>query len=134
MKMGRPKAVILYVVFGVGIIYLISGAFIQSVIQFSNAARIPFLFTSFVMAPLSMNTKMIIMALLDAGPRVSKNASLTFSEVCTLYSLRNLTILVIYTLCYNEKVNHVKRKQNQLGRFSFHIFKNYYFIIKYFHH
>ncbi|XP_023759907.1 sodium/calcium exchanger NCL1 [Lactuca sativa] len=98
MKMGRPKAVILYVVFGVGIIYLISGAFIQSVIQFSNAAHIPFLFTSFVMAPLSMNTKMIIMALLDAGPRVSKNASLTFSEIyngLVMNNLLGLTTLLV---------------------------------------
>ncbi|KAI3510844.1 hypothetical protein L1887_17981 [Cichorium endivia] len=90
MKMGKQKITILYVVFGVGIIYLISGAFIQSVIQFSNAAHIPFLFTSFVMAPLAMNTKMIIMAVLNTGPRVSKNASLTFSEIYSGLVMNNL--------------------------------------------
>ncbi|KAI3739930.1 hypothetical protein L2E82_30344 [Cichorium intybus] len=90
MKMEKPKITILYVVFGVGIIYLISGAFIQSVIQFSNAAHIPFLFTSFVMAPLAMNTKMIIMALLNTGPRVSQNASLTFSEIYSGLVMNNL--------------------------------------------
>ncbi|KAI3739923.1 hypothetical protein L2E82_30336 [Cichorium intybus] len=101
MKMGTPKIMILYVVFGVGVIYIISGAFIQSVIQFSNAAHIPFLFTSFVMAPLAMNTKMIIMALFNAGPRVSKNASLTFSEIYSGLVMNNLLGLttLLATVC-----------------------------------
>ncbi|KAL7618322.1 hypothetical protein Lser_V15G03950 [Lactuca serriola] len=98
MKMRIHKTSILYVVFGVGIIYLISGAFIQSVIQFSNAAHIPFLFTSFVVAPLAMNTKMIITALLDARPSVSMNASLTFSEIyngLVMNNLLGLTTLLV---------------------------------------
>lgn len=84
MKGDEPKSRIMYVIFGVGIIYVISGAFVQSVVQFSDAARISFLFTSFVIAPIAMNTKMIIMALLEAASGVSKNASLTISEVWTI--------------------------------------------------
>lgn len=83
MKMDENKAKIMYVIFGVGIIYLISGAFVQSVVQFSDASQLSFLFTSFVFAPIAMNAKMIIMAIIDAWSHVSKNASLRILEVCT---------------------------------------------------
>ncbi|KAI3510425.1 hypothetical protein L1887_17407 [Cichorium endivia] len=86
----EPKARIMYAIFGVGIISVISGAFVQSVVQFSNAAHISFLFTSFVIAPLAMNTRMIISALLEAASHVSKNASLTISEIYSGLVMDNL--------------------------------------------
>ena len=82
VKRVKPQASIVYVIFGVAIMITISSAFITSVIQFSNAAHIPFLFTAFVMAPIALNAKMVIDALLKAQPNVRTNASLTFSEVC----------------------------------------------------
>ncbi|KAI3510423.1 hypothetical protein L1887_17404 [Cichorium endivia] len=90
LKGDAPKARIMYVIFGVGIIYVISGAFVQSVVQFSDAAHMSFLFTSFVIAPLAMNTKMIITALLEAASHVSKNASLTISEIYSGLVMNNL--------------------------------------------
>lgn len=94
--MDIPKAHILYVIFGVGMMYLISVAFMQSVIQFSDTAHIPFRLTSFVMAPLAMNTRTVIRVLLNAGvPHVSKNASLTFSEVCTLSKCYSLLYIIL---------------------------------------
>nr|XP_043611425.1 sodium/calcium exchanger NCL2-like [Erigeron canadensis] len=102
MQMGKPKlASVLYVISGVAITYIISGAFIQSVIQFSDAAHIPFLFTSFVMAPIAMNARMVITSLLNVGPRVSKNASLTFSEIYSGLVMNNLLgLLTLLTTVY----------------------------------
>ncbi|KAI3510424.1 hypothetical protein L1887_17405 [Cichorium endivia] len=86
----EPKATIMYAICGVGIISVISGAFVQSVVQFSNAAHISFLFTSFVIAPLAMNIRIIITALLDAASHISKNASLTISEIYNGLIMDNL--------------------------------------------
>nr|GEY31311.1 EF-hand domain pair [Tanacetum cinerariifolium] len=48
---------ILYILLGAGTLHLFAGPFMQSVIQFSNALQIPFLFTSFVVAPFFMNAR-----------------------------------------------------------------------------
>ncbi|GJV82176.1 EF-hand domain pair containing protein [Tanacetum coccineum] len=48
---------ILYILLGAGTLYLFAEPFMQSVIQFSSALQIPFLFTSFVVAPFFMNAR-----------------------------------------------------------------------------
>lgn len=101
MKQEKPKASIMYVIVGVAIMITISFAFVLSVIQFSNAAHIPFLFTSFVMAPIAMNAKMVIGAVLNAQRHVRKNASLTFSQVCTLLQQHHLLFVIqLIWKCY----------------------------------
>ncbi|XP_071687653.1 sodium/calcium exchanger NCL-like [Rutidosis leptorrhynchoides] len=129
MPLEIPKAHILYVIFGVGIMYLISGAFMQSVIQFSNAAHIPFRFTSFVMAPLAMNTRMVITALLNVGvPHATKNASLTFSEMYNGLVMNNLlgllTLLItVYvkqlSWIYSDEVLSIMIPCAMIGLFAF---------------
>lgn len=64
---------------------MISGALTQSVMQFSNAAKIPVNLTSFLVLPFVMNAKIVIKPILHDGPRVSRNASLTFSQVNLIY-------------------------------------------------
>ena len=90
LKREKPKATIVYAIFGIAITVIITSPFITSVKQFSTAAHIPFLFTSFVMVPIALNAKKVIDALLDAQPHVRKNASLAFSEVCTLSLMHHL--------------------------------------------
>ncbi|GJZ13400.1 EF-hand domain pair containing protein [Tanacetum coccineum] len=89
-KWEKPKAIV-YLIFGAAIMITITSAFITSVKQFSNAAHIPFLFTSFVMAPIALKAKMVIKALLKPHDRA--NASLTFSEVCSLSQMHHLLLL-----------------------------------------
>ncbi|XP_021994402.2 sodium/calcium exchanger NCL2 [Helianthus annuus] len=97
----KPQAAIVYVTFGIGVMYLISGAFMQSVLQFSNAAHIPLHFTSFVVFPIAMNARMIIKALLSTGSRVGKNASLTFFEIYNGLVMANLLglLTLLITVC-----------------------------------
>ncbi|GKD61628.1 EF-hand domain pair containing protein, partial [Tanacetum coccineum] len=92
----KPQASIVYVIFGVALMITITSAFIRSVKQFSNAAHIPFLFTSFVLAPIALKAKMVIKALLNAQPPVRTNASLTFSEVCSLSQMHHLLFVTVY--------------------------------------
>ncbi|PWA97784.1 EF-hand domain pair [Artemisia annua] len=80
LKPDKPKATIMYAIFGILITIAIASPFIRSVRQFSTTAHIPFVFTSFVMVPIAMKAKMVIVALLNAQDHVRKNASLTFSE------------------------------------------------------
>ncbi|KAK9068543.1 hypothetical protein SSX86_012658 [Deinandra increscens subsp. villosa] len=103
MNTVKPKASIVYVIFGVGILYLISGAFVLSIIQFSNAAHIPIPLTSFVVLPIIMNARMVITALLKTGPRVSKNASLTFSEIYSGLVMNNLLGLLTLLITVSMK-------------------------------
>ncbi|KAI3826281.1 hypothetical protein L1987_00326 [Smallanthus sonchifolius] len=101
INMVKPKASILYVIFGVAVMFVISGAFMQSIQQFSDAAHIPFQLTSFVVFPIVMNARMVITALLHVGPRVSKNASLTFSEIYNGLVMNNLLgLLTLLTIVY----------------------------------
>ncbi|PWA84146.1 EF-hand domain pair [Artemisia annua] len=90
VKREKPKARIVYAIFGIAIMITISSAFITSVTQFSTAAHIPFLFTSFVMVPIALNAKMVINALLEARPHERKNASLAFSEIYDGLVMNNL--------------------------------------------
>ncbi|KAD3337388.1 hypothetical protein E3N88_32908 [Mikania micrantha] len=90
MNTVKPKASFVYVIFGILVMYLISGAFMQSILQFSNAAQIPFLLTSFVVSPIAMNARMVVTALLVTRPHVSKNASLTFSQIYGGLVMNNL--------------------------------------------
>ncbi|KAL9994272.1 putative EF-hand domain-containing protein [Helianthus debilis subsp. tardiflorus] len=94
-----PQAAILYVAFGIGVMSLISRAFTQSVLQFSNAAHIPLHLTSFVVFPFATYARMVIKALLNIGSHVEKNASLTFFEIYGELVMNNLfglfTLLII---------------------------------------
>ncbi|KAK1411881.1 hypothetical protein QVD17_32712 [Tagetes erecta] len=99
--MVKPKPRILYVVFGIPIMFLISGAFMQSITQFSNAAHIPFHLTSFVVFPIVMNIKMFIRPFLHARSHVSKNASLAFSEMYNGLVMNNLLgLLTLIAIVY----------------------------------
>ncbi|XP_076902502.1 sodium/calcium exchanger NCL2-like [Bidens hawaiensis] len=81
VDMENPILSIMYVIFGVGIMYVISGAFMQSIMQFSNEAHMPLDFTSFVVFPIAMNARTVIKSLVQYYSSVSRNASLAFSEV-----------------------------------------------------
>ncbi|PWA84145.1 EF-hand domain pair [Artemisia annua] len=101
LKPDKPKATIMYAIFGILITIAIASPFIRSVRQFSTTAHIPFVFTSFVMVPIAMKAKMVIVALLNAQDHVRKNASLTFSEIYDQLVMDNLIgfvslLLVVY--------------------------------------
>ncbi|PWA48256.1 EF-hand domain pair [Artemisia annua] len=101
LKREKPKATIVYAIFGIVITVTITSPFITSVKQFSTAAHIPFLFTSFVMVPIALNTKKVIDALLDAQPHVQKNASLAFSEIYDGLVMNNLLgLLTLLAIVY----------------------------------
>ncbi|KAK1426153.1 hypothetical protein QVD17_14822 [Tagetes erecta] len=101
INMVIPKRRIFYVIFGVPIMSLISRALTQSVMQFSNAAHIPLNLTSFVVLPFVMNAKIVIKPFLHAGPRVSRNASLTFSQIYNGLVMNNLLgLLTLLAIVY----------------------------------
>ncbi|GJU15235.1 EF-hand domain pair containing protein [Tanacetum coccineum] len=94
----KLKAIV-YVIFGAAIMITITSAFITSVKQFSNAAQIPFLFTSFVMAPIAIKAKMAIKELLKPHDRT--NDSLTYSEIYDGLVMDNLLGLsTLLTILY----------------------------------
>ncbi|PWA35765.1 EF-hand domain pair [Artemisia annua] len=101
LKREKPKATIVYAILGIAIIITITYAFITSVAQFSTAAHIPFIFTSFVMVPIALNAKMVIDALLNAQPHFRKNASLAFSEIYNGLVMNNLLgLLTLLAVVY----------------------------------
>ncbi|KAK9058702.1 hypothetical protein SSX86_023544 [Deinandra increscens subsp. villosa] len=96
----EPKTNIVFLIVGLVMMFVISGGFTQSIQQFSNAAQIPFHLTSFAVFPIAMNAKMVFKSL-GAGPRVSKNASLTFSEVYNGLVMNNLLgLLTLLAIVY----------------------------------
>ncbi|PWA59259.1 hypothetical protein CTI12_AA387210 [Artemisia annua] len=82
----------LYILLGAGTLYLFAGPFMQSVIQFSNALQIPFLFTSFVVAPFFMNARsMVIYAFSFSSKKSSsRSGSLKFFELYSGLVMNNL--------------------------------------------
>ncbi|GKA87873.1 sodium/calcium exchanger NCL1-like protein [Tanacetum coccineum] len=88
----EPKRNMLYILLGAATLYLFSGPFMQSVIQFSNALEIPFLFTSFVVAPFFMNARsMVIFAFSPSHKEKSNiNHSLPFFELYSGLVMNNL--------------------------------------------
>ena len=71
----------LYILLGAGTLYLFAGPFMQSVIQFSNALQIPFLFTSFVVAPFFMNARSMVIHAFSSKNNSNRSGSLKFFEV-----------------------------------------------------
>lgn len=96
----EPETDILYVVLGAATIYLFAGPFMQTVIQFSNALSIPFLFTSFVVAPLFMNARSMVIFAFSRSRKdnPNKNSSLIFFELyggLVMNNLMGLTTLLL---------------------------------------
>ncbi|KAK9058703.1 hypothetical protein SSX86_023545 [Deinandra increscens subsp. villosa] len=106
MNTVKPKASIVYVIAGILVMFAISRAFMQSVLQFSNAAQVPFHLTSFVVFPIAMNGRMLLTSLLHTRPHVSKNASLTFSEMYNGLVMNNLLgLLTLLAIVYAKELS-----------------------------
>ncbi|GJW43139.1 sodium/calcium exchanger NCL1-like protein [Tanacetum coccineum] len=83
---------ILYILLGAGTLYLFAGPFMQSVIQFSSALQIPFLFTSFVVAPFFMNARSMVIYAFSFSSKKNSNrsGSLKFFELYSGLIMNNL--------------------------------------------
>lgn len=84
---------ILLLILGTIIAAVFADPLVDAVDNFSDATSIPSFFISFIAMPLATNSSEAVSAIIFASRKKRKLASLTFSEVCILFSFHmNISI------------------------------------------